>query len=394
MASPSPALILPEPPAELKQLSARLCRRLSDSIAADGPMPFSRFMERALYEPGLGYYSAGLHKLGADGDFVTAPELGPVFARCLAKQVEQIASQTGAYKILELGAGTGVLSADLLQALDPAALPQRYLILEPSADLRRVQQQKLAEALPDLHDRIEWLDEPPTTPWTGILLANEVLDALPVERFHLAGSQVEQLCVIEADGGFAWTTQAAPPELDRAVRQALGEGMEQLPDSFESEICPMLPAWLQAVTSSLARGCALFIDYGYPRRVYYAAERRMGTLICHYRHRGHDDPFFYPGLQDISAFVDFTTLAESGAACGLQLAGYTSQAMFLLASGLEAQLAKLASLPDRQRLARAAEVRELTVPSAMGEKFQVMALGRDLDLNLHGFELLDLSHQL
>ncbi|HSM69377.1 MAG TPA: SAM-dependent methyltransferase, partial [Xanthomonadales bacterium] len=237
-------------------------------------------------------------------------------------------------------------------------------------------------------------DEPPTTPWAGVLLANEVLDALPVERFRLARGQVEQLCVIEADGGFAWTTQAAPKALDRAVRQALGEGLEQLPDGFESEICPMLPAWLQAVTSGLTCGCALFIDYGYPRSVYYAAERRMGTLICHYRHRGHDDPFFYPGLQDISAFVDFTALAEAADAAGLPLAGFTSQAMFLLASGLEAQLAELASLPDRERLARAAEVRELTLPSAMGEKFQVMALSRDLDLDLHGFELLDLSHQL
>lgn len=394
MASPSPALILPEPPAELKRLSAPLCRRLGDSIAADGPMPFSRFMERALYEPGLGYYSAGLHKLGAKGDFVTAPELGHMFARCLAQQVTQLAAHLGAYQILELGAGTGALAADLLQALNEATLPERYLILEPSADLRRVQQQRLAEALPDLQDRIEWLDEPPTAPWTGILLANEVLDALPVERFRLAGGRVEQLCVTEADGGFSWTTQAAPPGLEQAVRQALGDRLDQLPDGFESEICPMLPAWLQAVTSSLSRGCALFVDYGYPRSVYYAAERRMGTLICHYRHRGHDDPFFYPGLQDISAFVDFTALAEAADAAGLQLAGYTSQAMFLLASGLEAQLAELASLPDRERLERAAEVRELTLPSAMGEKFQVMALSRDLDLDLHGFELLDLSHQL
>lgn len=357
-------------------------------------MPFSTWMERVLYEPGLGYYSAGLHKLGADGDFVTAPELGPVFAQCLARQVGEIAGELGDYEILELGAGSGRLAADLLQQLDEASRPERYRILERSADLRRVQQQTLTEALPDWAGRIEWLETPPADEWTGVLLANEVLDALPVERFRLGADGIEQLCVGLDGGRFQWASQPAPDTLDQAVRHALGDSLGALPKGYASEICPMLAPWLDEVSRNLKRGCALFIDYGYPRESYYAPERRDGTLICHYRHRGHDDPFFWPGLQDLSAFVDFTALAEAGDAAGLDCLGYTSQAMFLLGCGLDEVLARGMQLPQRQRLAFAAQVRELTLPSAMGEKFQAMALGRGLDFDLRGFATQDVRHQL
>jgi SAM-dependent MidA family methyltransferase len=394
MNSRTPDAILPEAPEKLKQLSERLSGRLRSTIEADGPMPFSEYMERVLYEPGLGYYSAGLHKLGQGGDFVTAPELGPVFARCLARQIEQLAPAMGAFDILEIGAGTGRLAADLLQALDVPARPARYRILERSADLRRVQEEALAEAVADMEVRIEWLDAPPAEDWTGVLLANEVLDALPVERFRLGSAGIDQLCVANGATGFEWTARPAPDALELAVRTSLGEGLQALAPGYQSEICLLLEPWLKEVSRSLLRGLALFVDYGYPRGAYYAPERRAGTLVCHYRHRGHDDPFFWPGLQDISAFVDFTALAEAGNVAGLDCLGYASQTMFLMGCGLEDILSAGMQLPQRQRLAFAAQVRELTLPSAMGEKFQAMALGRHLDLELRGFQLQDLRHQL
>jgi len=386
--------ILPEPPDKLKQMSSRLVERIRGEIEASGPIPFSEYMERALYEPGLGYYSAGLHKLGGSGDFVTAPELGPAFAQCLARQIAQIADTLGEYEILEIGAGTGRLAIDLLKALEQMAPPRRYRILERSADMRREQEKSLADALPDMASRIDWLDTPPSSGWDGVMLANEVVDALPVERFELGSNGIEQLCVDTEDSGLTCRRRPAPPPLETTVRARLGERLEHMPEGYRSEVCLMLEPWLTEVSATLTRGCALLIDYGYPREAYYAPERRDGTLICHFRHRGHDDPFFFPGLQDISAFVDFTALAEAGKAASFACSGYASQAMFLIGCGLEKILQKGMSLPDRQRLAFAAQVRELTLPSAMGEKFQVMALTRGLDLQLRGFAPQDLRHRL
>lgn len=386
--------ILPDPPDELKQLSRALCRKMRDRLDPDGLMPFSRFMEMALYEPGLGYYSAGLHKLGAGGDFVTAPELGPLFAGCLARQVVELAERIGDYVIVEAGPGTGRLAADLLRQLPPDRLPERYLLLERSADLRRQQRRCVAEEAPGLADRVEWIDEPPRSEWTGVLVANEVLDALSVERFQFTGDGVQQVCVAPEDGGFGWALRAAPPELRQAVAHVTADLGTVLPAAYRSEINLHLRAWLDALTGNMRRGLALFVDYGYPRGEYYRPDRRDGTLMCHYRHRAHDDVFFWPGLQDLTAWVDFTALAEAADACRLDVLGYASQAMFLVACGLDEVFARHGAGSADGGLALGAQAKQLTHPGMMGQKFQVMGLGRGLDATPAGFGLEDLRFRL
>jgi SAM-dependent MidA family methyltransferase len=226
--------ILPEPPGELKQLSETLCARIRDEMDEDGMMSFSRFMEMALYEPGLGYYSAGLHKLGKPGDFITAPELGPLFAGCLAGQLSELAAGLGKYDILEAGAGTGALAADLLRALPPGRLPDRYLILERSADLREIQRQVISERAPGQADRVEWLDRPPEFDWKGVLIANEVLDALAVERFRIGENGVEQVCVNPRNGGFGWAFRQASDRLGMAVSRLAAS--DQRPDDARAGV--------------------------------------------------------------------------------------------------------------------------------------------------------------
>jgi len=392
-----PRNILPEPPAELKQLSSKLSAFLRAEIAASGPMPFARYMDRVLYEPGLGYYSAGLHKLGASGDFVTAPELGSLFAACLARQVSDLASALGDYDVLEIGAGSGRLAVDLLCSLPAEHSPARYLILETSADLRQVQRERIAAEAPDWLARVTWLDGPPCEAWTGLLLANEVIDALPAERFRATSGRAEQLCVTLECDAFEWIGRPAAAELDaviRAVEQDIGR---PFPAGYCSEIRPQLPAWLEAMTGQLQQGLALFVDYGYPRREYYLPERSDGTLMCHYRHHAHDDVFFWPGLQDITAWVDFTALAEAGEACGLDVVGYSNQAMFLLGCGLDKVLARRLADCSDGGMAVNAEARQLTLPGMMGERFQVMGLTRNLPSPaqpLRGFSLQDLRYRL
>ena len=386
--------ILPEPPEELKRLSHELCGRIRERLGADGKMPFSRFMEMALYEPGLGYYSAGLHKLGAEGDFVTAPETGPLFAGCLARQVKELAGVLGEYVIVEAGPGTGRLAADLLRQLPEQFLPERYLMLERSADLRRVQRQNIAQAVPSLTDRVDWLDEPPREGWAGVLIANEVLDALAVERFRVSEDGLQQVCVATRGEGFDWAFRAAPPQLENAVEHVIADLGSRLPPSYRSEINPHMAAWLEALTGEMQRGLAVFIDYGFPRGEYYRPDRSDGTLMCHYRHRAHDDVFFWPGLQDLTAWVDFTALAEAADACDLDVLGYASQAMFLVACGLDQVFARHGAGSDDGGLVLGAQARQLTHPGLMGQKFQVMGLGRGLDTPLSGFSLEDLRYRL
>ncbi len=390
--------ILPEPPEELKHLSAELSKHICEKIAREGAIPFSDYMEMALYEPGLGYYSGGLQKFGEGGDFVTAPELGDVFARCLAKQVEQAGESLGPYEIVEAGAGSGILAADLLKTLQESRPPARYRILERSAYLRQVQKETLERHVPEWMDRISWLDEPPEDGWQGVFLANEVLDALTVERFCVVAGGPAQLLVTTGPEGFDWLKAPCPEPMRSQIQKRL-VGLAHYPaNGYRSEINTRLPAWLQAVTASLHKGLALFIDYGYTRRDYYQPQRSDGTLICHYRHRAHCDPFDWPGLTDISTSVDFTALAEAADMCGLEVSGYTTQAMFLLGCGLGEVLAGTETLPDRQRIKINNQVQRLTLPGEMGERFQVMALSRgldeDLNENLVGFSLGDLCHRL
>jgi SAM-dependent MidA family methyltransferase len=390
--------ILPEPPEELKQLSAELSDRIRERINREGPIPFSVFMEMALYEPGLGYYSAGLQKFGEGGDFVTAPQLGDVFAGCLANQIEQVSAELDEYEIIEAGAGSGILAADLITVLQEKNPPTRYRILERSAHLRQVQKETLTQHVPEWMDRISWLDEPPENGWQGVFLANEVLDALTVERFCIETDGPMQMRVCSGPDGFEWLKAPCPGKMKEQIQAALS-GLDHYPASgYCSEINTSLSAWLQTVTASLQKGLVLFIDYGYTRRDYYLPQRNDGTLICHYQHRAHNDPFKWPGLTDISASVDFTGLAEAADVCGLEVSGYTTQAMFLMASGLDEVLAGFGLLPDKERVQMNNQVLRLTLPGEMGERFQVMALSRGLEEKLNdeliGFSISDLCHRL
>jgi SAM-dependent MidA family methyltransferase len=391
-----PRTILPEPPTELKRLSDALSAGIREEIEASGPMPFSRYMDLALYAPGLGYYSAGLHKLGASGDFVTAPELGDLFAACLARQLSQLAGTLGVYDVFEVGAGSGKLAADLLRCIPSECSPARYLILETSADLRRVQRDRIAAEAPGWLERVTWLDRPPSGAWRGVLLANEVVDALAAERFRVNAGLIERICVTLRGDALDWAFRPAPDDLEAAVRHVESSLGQPFPNGYRSEIRPQLAAWLDAMTGSLQQGLALVIDYGYPRREYYLPERSDGTLMCHYRHRAHDDVFFWPGLQDITAWVDFTALAEAADGCGLDVLGFTSQSMFLLGCGLDSVLAERSAVCEDGALALNAEARQLTLPGMMGERFQVMGLGRNLPPQppLAGFSLQDLLYRL
>ncbi len=342
---------LPQPTDEALAHSEQLLDRIRDEIERhDGWMSFERYMEMALYEPGLGYYSAGSRKLGQDGDFVTAPEISSLFSRCLAAQCAEVLAGLGGGDILELGAGSGIMAADVLAELrDQNELPGRYLILEVSADLRSRQQATLAARVPELLDRVVWLDAAPE-PFSGLILANEVLDALPVQRFRIRGQHVNTLGVSWQLGRLDWSEVRADRALEKSVRSIELTLGSSLPDGYASEVNLRLAPWIQTLSQSLKRGVMLFIDYGLPRAQYYRAERMTGTLLCHYRHRFHDDPFLFAGLQDIGAWVDFSAVAASAADTGLEIAGFTTQAHFLLGTGIDRLLADLADKQIESRL--------------------------------------------
>lgn len=386
---------LPEPSAEAAVHSRRLAEHVAAEIAANGPLPFAQFMALLLYAPGLGYYSAGSRKFGAAGDFVTAPELGPAFAHGLAHCLARAMAGQDDWDLVEVGGGSGALAADLLPALSACdALPRRYRLLEISADLRERQRGTIASRCPALLDRVDWLEQPPGQDWRGALVANEVIDALPATRFVLREDGFFEQYVTGGPDTFGWLELPAPPSLTAMLQQRLAEDLGDLPRPYRSELHVTLAPWLAALTDRLTQGLALFIDYGYPRHVYYSAERSEGTLVCHYRHHAHDDPLLLPGLQDITAFVDFTAVAEAAMACGLDVAGYTTQAQFLLGNDIQGYLESLDSLPMAQRLGRVGAVKTLMLPGEMGERFQVMALSRRLaEDRLSGFDA-DLRYQL
>lgn len=387
------ALPVPEPDALVH--SERLVHRIRDEIERlDGWMSFERFMELALYEPGLGYYSAGAHKLGADGDFVTAPEISPLFSRCLAHQCAEVLERLDGGSVLELGAGSGVMAADMLNELAALGrLPASYAILEVSADLRERQRATLEHRAPRWADRVVWLDQLPSD-FAGVIVGNEVLDALPVQRFRMRGTQVNTLGVTWQLGRLDWSEVRADRSLENAVRAVELAIGEPLPDGYTSEINMRLHPWIQALAASLRRGAMLFIDYGLPRTQYYRPERSEGTLLCHYRHRFHDDPFAYVGLQDIGAWVDFSAVAYAGRDAGLAVAGFATQAHFLLGNGIDRLLADLSHKELEARLQLARQVMVLTLPGEMGERFKVLALAREYDAPLSGFAIRDLVGSL
>jgi SAM-dependent MidA family methyltransferase len=377
-----------------EQHCARMHEYLVEQITAAGWLSFERFMDLALYAPGLGYYSAGAHKLGAGGDFTTAPEVSRVFGACVARQCAEILSALGGGSILEIGAGSGRLAADVLLRLETLGeLPDHYWILEISADLRERQRRYLARCLPHLQGRVHWLDQPPEESFDGLILANEVLDALPVTRFRWYSDRVEELGVVIVDGRLAWEPRPASPAMAESCRR-LAKAGGAWDDGYVSEYCPRLTAWTHSVTHSLRTGAALWFDYGLPRPQYYLPERHEGTLMCHFQHRAHGDPFLYPGLQDITAWVDYTLLAEASRSAGFTLSGFTTQSYFLAGLRVEHEMRTMAG-DDANQFARLAnQARLLMLPGDMGERFKAMAWLRGLDLPLSGFALQDLRHTL
>lgn len=363
-----------------------MCTTIVNAIESDGPISFARYMQMALYEPGLGYYVNGLRRFGAGGDFVTAPEHGALFARSIARMLDRVAGDLGSdWTLVELGPGTGVLARDLLRALEHP--PTRYLMLEPSAELREVQRETLAELPSGLASRLEWIDAPPQEPFEGALIGNEVIDALPVQRFRIADNGIQEGRVAWRSGRFEWAWVPADEHLRGLVKRIQGDLDEPLEPGYTSEVVPRLTEWLCTVTEPIARGMALMVDYGYPRSEYYHPSRSSGTLVCHYRHRAHFDPFVWPGLTDLSAFVDFTALAAGAHRCGMEVAGFTSQAGFVLGTGAGEELAQVDNEVERVRLA--AELKRLVLPGEMGERFKVMSLTRDFGASFPEFDLSD-----
>ncbi|MCZ8394910.1 class I SAM-dependent methyltransferase [Achromobacter ruhlandii] len=384
MQRPAPANLPPLPPAAQAHSEAAAAHLRAAIGAASGWLPFDHWMAEALYAPGLGYYAAGNVKLAeADasapaGDFVTAPQLTPLFARTLTRQVAQVLRQTDTQAVLEFGAGTGALAEGVLRELDALGLQDtQYLILEVSADLRARQ----AERLAPFGERVRWLDALPDR-FRGCVLANEVLDAMPVSLFRWGddGTVLERGVAWDATQGFVWEDRPAPPRLAEAVAAR----MPALP-GYVSEINPQAEAWIDAMGRWLEQGAALLIDYGFPQGEYYHPQRAGGTLMCHLRHHAHGDPFTAPGLQDITAHVDFTAMADAAQAAGLQVLGYTSQARFLMNAGLMELLAQLDPTDARAYAQAVAPVQKLLSEAEMGELFKVLAVGRGIAQPLIGF---------
>ena len=382
---------LPPPSPDAQALSDQLAARIArDIAAAGGAISFARYMELALYAPGLGYYSAGSRKLGADGDFITAPELSPLYAQTLARQLAQWHGD-GLRTVLEIGAGSGALAAELLLAMDAlGAVPDYYYILELSADLRERQHTRITQQAPALRARVRWLNALPPA-FEGVIVANEVLDATPTHRVIARRDGLREMFVqwTAADARFVPVERPATGPVLAAARQL------DLPcDGYETEINLSARVLVESFAHVLKRGVMLFIDYGFPAREFYHPQRNRGTLMCHYRHRAHDDAFALVGLQDITTHVDFSAVAQAAHAGGAALLGYASQAMFLINCGITGLLSATPAGDARTYAPLAAQVQKLTSPAEMGELFKVMALGKAYDAPLIGFARGDKSHTL
>lgn len=384
-------LDLPVPEPDALALSDKLCGHIKTIIdSRGGAIGFDEYMSAALYQPGLGYYSAGSRKFGPDGDFITAPEISSIFSRCLARQCAEVLNTLDQGIILELGAGTGIMAKDILLEMERMnTLPTKYYILEVSADLMQRQQSLLKETIPELYDRFVWLDSLPDESFPGLILANEVLDALPVKRFKKSSGSFKEMKVGKKNEQFDWVESEADPELLKQLLELEKKILTPFPEQYVSEINTGLNAWLDSMADILKKGVIFFIDYGYTEKEFYHPDRNDGSLLCFYRHRAHSDPFIYPGLQDITASVDFTTLAECADSLGLHVSGYTTQAYFLMACGLDEITADLTSMDIRAQAETAQQIRTLTMPAEMGERFKVMALTKEYDQALMSFSVMD-----
>ena len=387
---PPPLAHLPFPSPAAQATSTELENVIRSEIRESGGwMSFARYMELALYAPGLGYYSAGSAKLGESGDFVTAPELSTLFGRCLAREIAHLL-ETGLRDVIEVGAGSGALAAELLDALASLGrLPERYLILEVSADLRERQRTHLAQRVPALVNRVQWLEVLPSR-LNAVLVANEVLDAIPTHRVRVHGGRIEEAGIALDGRGHAFEPHFRPAE-GELLRAAAALA---LPDDYETEINLAARAFVKSFARVIERGVLLFFDYGFPAAEFYHPQRSRGTLMCHYRHRAHACPFALIGLQDITSHVDFTAIASAGVAAGLEVLGYTTQAQFLVNCGITEILAQTPAENVRAYAPLAGQAQKLLSPAEMGELFKVLALGRGIASPLMGFARGDRTHTL
>lgn len=372
-------------------LTAKVRARIE---ASGGAISFADYMDMALFEPGLGYYEAGIARFGADGDFVTAPEASPAFAGCVARQAAQVLSAIEGGDLYEVGAGSGVLAADLLEGLAAqGTLPKRYIIVERSAALRERQRALLVTRAGDLAERVEWRGEVPGE-MRGVVVGNEVLDAMPAHRFRLRDGRPRE-CLVAANGdGFRWVeADCTGSSLARHAESVLATLGNPLPDGYVSELAPARQQFVARLGERLATGVALFFDYGYPREEYFHPQRSDGTLRCFHRHRAHHDPLILVGHQDISVHVDFTAIAEAAVDAGMTVAGFTTQAEFLLATGL-LDACRGVDPGSRDYVQLTAQIKRLTLPSQMGEAVKVMALAKGFEGALAGFTGRDLRGRL
>ena len=401
--------VLPEPDDAAKQRSRLVVQCVQSACKAnDGWINFSEFMNIALYQPNLGYYTGGLQKFGAKGDFITAPEVSPLFGQCLALQLANIlndfrkdiraashvASGNKVY-LLEFGAGTGLLALDILQQLETLdALPDEYLIIELSAELRQRQQKTIKEKSAELFKRVRWLEQLPDDLSSVVVLANEVLDAMPVEKFRVTVSGVESLMVGMKDNNIVSQYMPASEEAQKVIAEIQKRSEFQFPDNYCSEYNPAIHPWLSLLENKVDKMVMFLIDYGYNEKEYYHADRSEGTLMCYFRHRAHSDFSYWPGLQDITAFVNFTDVAYSAVDLGYEVSGYTTQAAFLLACGLSDLHASQVTDDVQQQVKLSQQIKTLTLLSEMGDRFKVIALTKNYDGPLMAFSMLDLRNRL
>lgn len=382
-------MTLPSPPPEAAAHSERVVEAIRAEIRGNsGWISFARYMELALYAPGLGYYMAGARKLGREGDFVTAPEISPLFGRTLARQARQVLD-AGFDEVLEVGAGSGALAATLLEELERTGAPPRnYYILELSPDLRERSRDLLAQKVPHLLERVAWLNRLPPQ-FSGLAIGNEVLDAMPVHVIERSGDSVDECGVGLDAGALLWARRGASGEI-AASALAL-----PLPfASYRTEIHLAARGFIRSLAQVLERGVAIFIDYGFPAPEYYHPQRSSGTLMCHYRHRAHDDPFFLPGLQDITSHIDFSAIAAAAHQGGMEVLGYANQAQFLVNCGITELLGREDPSKASAYLPLSNQADKLLSPAEMGELFKVIALGRGFDAPLLGFASGDRLHTL
>jgi SAM-dependent MidA family methyltransferase len=385
-----PGLSLPIPDTASAEHSEYVATYIRECIVeAGGAISFAEFMQHALYAPGLGYYVAGAAKFGAAGDFVTAPEISSIFGRVVARQCAEVLAEMDAGSILEFGAGSGRLAVDVLRALgETKSLPDKYKILEVSADLRQRQEQLLRREIPEYVDRCVWLDELPRD-HRGVVIANEVLDALPVERFVRRANGIKQVCVALDADKFVLAERPAPAQLLNAVAEIETDLGHALAVDYVSEVSLAVSGWVGDIAAMLSCGAVFFIDYGVSRREYYADDRNAGWLRCHFRHHAHDDPLLLPGVQDLTAWVDFSAVAAAAVSNELEISGYVTQSQFLLGGGLDKELGNFTDLTVAKQVELSGQVKLLTLPGEMGENFKCLGLSRGIDTTPTAFGFAD-----